>query len=271
MELFSTIHRLLIGVVTTLILSFNGNSQTCPSFAVGTPITNLYTVTFYNVNSSLITNCTCQLSSGTFKCGLCLPASWARYTYVSAGVTTNCINPTILPVGLITFDAIISNGDVELVWSTETEIRNMEFIIERSEDAIEFIPFAKIPGAGNSTNVLNYSLSDTDPLRGTSYYRISQRDTDGAVTNLGIVSVELSSTISGAVIAPNPSQGKTVLQLPLHSGEQAFDVVISNELGKIIRSFQTTEDTPLELPNGIYFVVVHSGSQIWSEKVIITD
>jgi hypothetical protein len=269
MSLFYTIHSRFIGVIIVLILSFHGNSQTCPAFALGTPITNLYTVNFYNGSGTLLTNCTCQLSSGTFKCGLCLPASWTTYTYVSAGSTVTCINPVVLPVGLRSFDAVVSN--VVLVWSTETETRNAEFIIERSEDGVEFISFAKIPGAGTSTEVLNYSLSDTDPLRGTSYYSISQRDTDGAITKLALVSVQLSSALSGTVIAPNPSEGKTMLQLPFHSGEQLFDVSISNELGQAIRSFQTTKDTTLELPNGVYHVVVRCGSQTWSEKLIIAN
>ncbi|MNV14667.1 hypothetical protein D3C71_1053590 [compost metagenome] len=267
----TAIRKQFTSVLAALALSFNGNSQTCPSFAAGTPITNLYTVSFYSNSGSLLTSCTCQLSSGTFKCGLCLPAAWTQYTYVSAGVTTNCINPVVLPVGLRAFDAVVSNGDIELVWSTETERNNMEFIIERSQDAVEFTLFAKIPGAGNSNTPLNYSLSDTDPLRGISYYRISQRDTDGMVTKLGFVSVELSSALSGTVIAPNPSQGKTLLQLPLHPEKQIFNVMISDELGKIIRSFQTTEDTQLELTNGVYRVVVSSGLHTWSEKIVITD
>lgn len=271
MAKFSTTHKLFTSIAFALLLSLNGNSQTCPSFALGTPITNLYTVNFHNLDGLLLTSCTCQLSSGTFKCGLCLPANWTTYTYVSAGSTVNCINPSILPVGLKVFNALISNGDVELVWSTESERNNVEFIIERSQDAVEFTLFSKISGAGNSTMPLNYSHSDTDPLRGTSYYRISQRDTDGIVTELAIVSVELSSALSGTVIAPNPSQGKILLQLPLHPEKQVFNVMISDELGKIVRSFQTTEDTPLELTNGVYRVVVSSGAHTWSEKVVITD
>lgn len=271
MTRFPVIRKQFASVVAALALSFNGNSQTCPAFALGSPITNLYTVDFFDNNGSLLTSCTCQLSSGTFKCGLCLPANWTTYKYVSSGSTVTCINPSVLPVGLKAFDAVVSNGDVSLVWSTESERNNLEFIIERSQDAVEFTPFARIAGAGNSSTPLNYSYSDTDPLRGISYYRISQRDTDGMITQLGIVSLERSSAISGTIIAPNPSQGKTLLQLPLHPEKQLFHVTISDELGKIVRSFQTTEDTPLELTNGVYRVVVSSGLHTWSEKVVITD
>ncbi|MNK00467.1 hypothetical protein D3C87_182520 [compost metagenome] len=267
----TTIQRQFVGVVTALTFAFNGHTQTCPTFALGTPVTNLYTVTFRDANGNLLTDCTCQLSSGTFKCGLCLPILWTTYSYVTAGNTVNCINAAVLPVELKSFDAVVSNGDVELVWSTETERNNAEFIIERSEDGIEFIPFALVPGAGKSSEPLNYSLSDTDPLRGVSYYQISQRNTDGEVNKLSVVSVSLSSSVSGTLIAPNPSQGKTLLQLPLHPGEQVFDVSVSDELGNIVRSFQTTTDTQLELRSGVYRVVVRSGINTWSEKVVVLN
>lgn len=267
----STIPGRFVGVLTALTIAFGGHAQTCPLFALGTPITNLYTVTFYDASGILVTDCTCQLSSGTFKCGLCLPALWTTYSYVSAGTTITCINPVVLPIELRSFDAVVSNGDVELVWSTETERKNAEFLIERSEDGTTYIPFGSIPGAGNSSVPLNYSLSDTDPLRGTSYYRLSQRDTDGALSNLGVVSVQLSSAVSGTVIAPNPSLGQTLLQLPFHHGEQVFDVRISDELGNTVRAFRATQDTQLELATGVYQVVVRSEGQTWSEKVVIVD
>lgn len=267
----STIPGQFAGVLTALTIASSGYAQVCPPFALGTPITNLYTVTFRDVNDILVTDCTCQLSSGTFKCGLCLPALWTSYSYVTGGTTVNCINPISLSVELKTFEAVVSNGDVMLVWSTETEQHNAAFLIERSEDGVEFVPLASVPGAGTSTVPLTYSYSDPDPLRGLSYYRISQRNMDGVVTNLSIVTVELSSAVSGTVIAPNPSQGKTLLQLPLHPGGQVFDVSVSDELGNTVRSFQATEDTQLELSTGVYHVVVRSGGQTWSEKVVIVE
>jgi hypothetical protein len=266
-----TIFRTLITAIFLGTFSFTVYAQPCPGFDSGNPANNQYTVSFYNGGGQFITNCDCQLTGNGFKCGNCLPSGFSTYQYVSNGVLLSCANAVVLPVELTAFTATVSNGDVQLSWTTETERDNEEFIIERSEDAVDYVSFAKVSGAGNSITPLHYSLSDTDPLRGISYYRISQRDINGTVTQLAIVSVELSSAVSGTVIAPNPSQGMTVLQLPLHTGEVVFDVVISDELGKVIRTLQLTENTNLELPTGVYRVVVRVDSQTWSEKLIIMD
>jgi hypothetical protein len=265
---FIPVRFILAAVI--LITSFDSFAQPCPGFQSGNPGNSNYTIDFYDNNGTFIKSCNCQLTGNSFKCGSCKPTTFLTYEFIFGGVPVNCVNVNVLPVELRHFNAVVTNGDVELVWSTETETDNAEFIIERSEDAQEYTFFAQVPGAGNSTVPLNYSLSDTDPLRGITYYRISQRDVNGTVTQLSIVSVELTSALSGTVIAPNPSQGKTMLQLPLHSGERMYDVVVYDELGKIVRSFQTTEDMPLELTNGVYRVVVLSGMQSWSEKVVIT-
>jgi hypothetical protein len=266
----STTFRACITAALLLLFSFNGYSQPCPGFGSGNPANNEYTISFYN-NGQFITSCDCQLTGGNFKCGNCLPASFTTYQYVFNGVLITCPIPVPLPVELTAFTATVDNGDVQLSWTTETEQDNQEFFIERSEDAIDYVVFGKVPGAGNSTGRLNYSVPDTDPLRGISYYRLSQRDFNGRVEHLAVVSVELSSTLTGTVIAPNPSSGKVLLQVPLHRGEQSYDVMICNALGEVVRQLQITEDTGVELTSGMYQVVMRSGSQTWSEKLVILN
>jgi hypothetical protein len=271
MRRYFAIHKKQVLFLIILLFSSQGHSQVCPTFALGTPITNLYTVSFRNLGGLLLTDCTCQLSSGTFKCGVCLPILYTTYSYVSAGNTITCTNPDILPVELKNFDAVVYNGDIELVWSTETERDNEKFIIERSTDAHDYTFFAEIKGAINSTVPLDYSISDTDPLKGISYYRLSERDINGKITLLAVVSVEMSSALSGTIVAPNPASGMTKLLLPWHSDGQMFDVTICNNIGLVVNTFQASEDTELELNPGVYSIVVRNGSQTWSEKLVMLD
>lgn len=51
-----------------------------------------------------------------------------------------------LPVTLISFEAICTNGKVELTWITEAEINNDYFVVEKSYDAINFFDLATIQG-----------------------------------------------------------------------------------------------------------------------------
>jgi hypothetical protein len=263
--------RLHAFVFTLLVVPFISLAQPCPGFQSGNPANHLYTVNFYDVQGNYIKSCECQLTGNAFKCGNCLPSGFLIYQYVYNGVEQDCYNTVVLPVGLLGFNATVSNGDVTLSWTTETERDNAEFILERSSDAVDYVPFGKTPGAGNSLTLQSYSMLDSDPLKGTSYYRLSQRDINGTLTVLAIVSIGLSANGPGLVFAPNPAQGQMLLQLPLHAQGQEFDVSVTNSIGETVRFFRTTEDMQLELPSGIYQVVARSGSQVWSEKLVVLD
>jgi hypothetical protein len=257
------------------LLAFFGSSsafgQYCPGFQSGNPANSLTTVTFYAINGSFIKSCNCQLDGNALKCGNCLPDEFYSYEFLYNTVVQHCTNMQVLPVELLEFKATVFNGDVTLSWTTETERDNAEFIIERSSDAVDYVLFRKTAGAGNSLTQQSYSIPDSDPLKGTSYYRLSQRDINGTLTVLAIVSIELSANGAGLVFAPNPAQGQTLLQLPLHSKGQEFDVVITNGVGQTIDAFRTTEDTRLELPSGVYQVTARSGGQVWSDKLVVID
>jgi hypothetical protein len=112
---------------------------------------------------------------------------------------------TPLPITLLTFDATVVTEGVNLTWTTASEINNKFFTVERSADAEHFEFVASIDGAGNSLQTLNYSLTDRQPLKGISYYRLRQTDFDGTSTLSDIVAVNISEggTIS---FVPNPAQ-----------------------------------------------------------------
>jgi hypothetical protein len=246
-------------------------SQYCPGFQSGNPANTLITVNFYTFGGIFIKSCNCQLDGNAFKCGNCLPDSFQSYQYTLNGAVQHCSNILVLPVELLEYKATVSNGDVTISWTTETERDNAEFIVERSSDGVDYVAFQTVEGAGNSETLRRYFVLDSDPLKGTNYYRLSQRDVNGTLVRLAIVSADFSSILSGMVLAPNPARGQTSLQLPLHAPEQEFEVSITTSVGRTVQSFRTAEDMPLELPSGVYQVVARSGSQVWSEKLIVLD
>jgi hypothetical protein len=260
------IHNSLL--VFAVLFALKGNAQNCPGFQPGNPANNIYSVGFFNLADLQIGSCNCQYTGNGFKCGSCLPTGFTTYRYISSGVNIVCLQVP-LPVELKEFNAIVQNGDVQLNWATESERDNSGFILERSSDAIDFTFFTEKKGAINSTVVNHYYSEDTDPLKGIVYYRLSQRDTDGKITRLAIVSVETSSPLSGTLIAPNPSSGIVKLQLPLHNDNEMFDVAIADATGKKVWSFQTAADLEFNLMSGVYSVVVSLGSQSWQEKLVV--
>jgi hypothetical protein len=85
-----------------------------------------------------------------------------------------------LPVTLVDFNAKVNrNDEVDLTWTTEVEINNDFFTVERSKDGVNFSEVAVVDGAGSSTSEHHYRTVDTKPYYGTSYYRLIQTDYDG--------------------------------------------------------------------------------------------
>ena len=107
------------------------------------------------------------------------------------------------PVNLISFNAKLEKEKVLLDWVTATEQNNKFFTVEKSTDGISFKFLHNLYTDINSTNIKNYSYTDYNPFFGTSFYRLSQTDVTGAVTNLGIRKIENKSTDLFSVYVEN--------------------------------------------------------------------
>lgn len=99
---------------------------------------------------------------------------------------------TALPIELTEFTGYKTNEYNVLKWQTSSEHNNSHFILERS-DTGEFTEndvIAIIDGAGNSTEIINYSYRDFDAPKKINYYRLSQVDFDGNFKQYGPISVD---------------------------------------------------------------------------------
>lgn len=111
--------------------------------------------------------------------------------------STTAYNP--LPVELLYFNAEARTSTVDLRWGTATERENEAFFVERSADNIRFHTVAEVAGAGSSIAMLSYSAEDLQPLTGWSYYRLRQRDFDGAEALSRVVPVYFNGATSTSV------------------------------------------------------------------------
>ncbi len=122
--------------------------------------------------------------------------------------TTNITN-TPLPIELISFEARDQgDGHVRLDWATASEQNNEEFTVERSFDGYDWQDVVKVPGAVNSTQLINYSAVDANSKGPVCYYRLRQTDLDGTSTLSEVVAVELPLKEEQLTeVYPNPSTG----------------------------------------------------------------
>jgi hypothetical protein len=132
-------------------------------------------------------------------------------TFGEFGISFHNTNST-LPVSWNSFNVESINNDAILTWSTNLEINNEYFEIEKSIDAVNFEKIGEVKGAGNSSILNNYNYTDIDAKNSdakTLYYRIKQIDTDKKYTYTDIKFIELNKTNIQAVntiqIYPNPS------------------------------------------------------------------
>ena len=98
----------------------------------------------------------------------------------------------VLPIELIYFNAIMNEDRVEITWTTASEINNDYFIVEKSEDAMDWVEVIKVSGAGHSVSMIDYLEIDNNPFGGLSYYRLTQVDFDGERETFNSVSVTIT-------------------------------------------------------------------------------
>ena len=100
-----------------------------------------------------------------------------------------------IPVELTSFRATYSKNDVQLNWSTASELNNLGFEIERSTNRSDWRIIGFREGKGTSTEPQEYSF--TDDLFGNNsyilYYRLQQIDFDGSFEYSFIVEAEVKT------------------------------------------------------------------------------
>lgn len=148
-----------------------------------------------------------------------------------------------LPVELLSFEAeVVQRKHVDLSWKTAVEIDNDYFIVERSQDGINFESIAQLPGAGNIELIQHYEHLDLTPYVGINYYRLKQVDYDGTTSYSEVRAVEVYS--ERLRLFPNPTINDLSIALDdLQKGE--VDLNIYDLKGKLLYSDQ------LEVEEGV--------------------
>ena len=127
---------------------------------------------------------------------------------------TDFCPPFLLPVEIISFTAtIISGREVELNWSTASELNNDFFTIQRSVDAINWEYVGTTKGAGTTFERQDYSLMDQTATGKAVYYRLQQTDFDGEQKDYEIRSVDFNewSESHDFIVYPNPANEKATI------------------------------------------------------------
>ncbi len=153
---------------------------------------------------------------------------------------SNGVAAGTLPIELISLSAKPYNEDVKLQWSTETELNNKGFHIERLSDENTWKVLAFVNGNGTKLSRTTYSFIDKKVLSGrTYYYRLKQEDHDGRVEYTHVVSAKIDGQFSVGEFYPNPATDLT--RIDFNSKDNGkIAVEIFNVLGQKV--FSTNVD-----------------------------
>jgi hypothetical protein len=184
-----------------------------------------------------------------------------------------------LPIELVSFAAnCADNNTVSVNWTTASEHNSDYYTIEKSRDGISWNTLKTIPAAGNSTQLINYSVADASNISGTVYYRLTQVDVDGASKMYDIVSTNCSSEKELELLAyPNPSNGQFTVKIENALGGK-YDLAITDMQGKAIEEQSLDLETgttvvklnPANLQPGVYLLqFMQDGKPIQQQKLII--
>lgn len=165
-----------------------------------------------------------------------------------------------LPVELVEFQAKKTNQGIKLTWATATEINNDYFTVQRAVNNNKFEDIARIEGAGNSNEIINYSYTDNDKFSSKNiYYRIKQTDFDGSTSFSWIQDITSDEQMILDVF-PNPvKQGENV---SIQSSEENIRISIYNSSGQQVYSKEANNNQididSYNLKKGLYVIQIEN-------------
>jgi hypothetical protein len=211
-----------------------------------------------------------------------------------------------LPIQLMSFKGVaVSGGEVQLTWSTASEVQNYGFEVQRAPQGTkEFAPVTGgfVPGNGTTVERHDYTFVDRSARAGRWSYRLKQVDLDGTYSLTDAVDVIVVAGIDATGLPlqtrlfpnyPNPFNPATTLQFsigrevllsgtPPGGGEGGpgnhVTLAVYDLLGRQA-ALLVNETRPPGIyqvkwdaagqPSGLYFIRLQSGGRLVVAKMIL--
>lgn len=189
-------------------------------------------------------------------------------------VINNCL---VLPLDLVTFTGYYLNGLNYLKWETSSIEKNKSFILERSNNGLNFEEIGIVTDDGTTNNSTNYFFVDNSPFESFNYYRLKQLNTDESVAYSEIIVIKSFEIYNTQIIVNAQNSNENILDLTIFSAEagqgeiQIIDMSGNLMLTKNIVVSKGSTAVLLSIPEikrGVYVVAFSKASEFAKAKFI---
>jgi hypothetical protein len=183
-----------------------------------------------------------------------------------------------VPVELVSFNASAEGNNINLNWSTASEINNRGFEVQRY-NGVEWMLLTFIEGKGTTAEYQNYLYTERNVGTGKYRYRLKQVDFDGSYSFSAEVEVEI--TIPGEFYLhqnyPNPFNPSTKIKFGIGSRQhillKVYDV-LGREAAVLTNEFKEAGEYEIDfnasyLSSGVYYYSIQAGDFFQTKKLIL--
>jgi len=195
------------------------------------------------------------------------PNGGAATGYFNSG----CAVPlTILPIELIDFYATQNLNKNDLIWKVASEKNVLQYMIEKSEDGVNFIEMSRVNSHDNEVQATTYMTEDTEPYSGINYYRLNSIESNGKINKYKIIDIDRANKNWKSLLYQ--IENNLIIEfknaIPKNAQVVLFDLSGQQIEERNIEQSQTKINTD-NLSTGIYFVRITSPYKIENFKIII--
>lgn len=184
-------------------------------------------------------------------------------------------NTTLLPLTLANFYGYQVEKANYLEWTTLSESSIDYFIIQRSDNGINYEEMSRVKASGNSNTKKVYSTIDNAAKNEFTYYKLIAVDKDMSSKEYSVVSINNPNNHHLFSVFPNPGQSIINISFDARNISSSNKITIIDFRGLIVREVDVKSDGELnsidisELKNGLYNInLVNSTGEFQSLKFV---
>ncbi len=216
-------------------------------------------------------------NSGMYNLMVTSPDDCVAYGNVNVQILESSLPVKLGDFGGKYNEATNSNN---LLWFTHSELNSDYFSIERSENGAKWEEIGRVDAKGRSTTLTNYTFNDVNITKGAALlYRLRSVDFDGLYNYSNIIEIRTyNKNVFMTSLSPNPASDNVSLKVEgLLDGDIMMEIYASSGQKWFSNKYKVHKyhseyvfDIPLyQLTNGMYHVVITSGTAIARHKLII--